>query len=115
MSALEYTNAWYGSVDQNGAMQAPGSQNWSSESREEPGQTKVTLRGWADYEPSVLLTVMSSDLTSYSNGTRMFINVSDMGKDDDGNWYFGVITRNDAGLRAGPFSFSAFATNSNQP
>ncbi len=115
MSALEYTNAWYGSIDQDGGMQAPGSQNWSSEPQEEAGQTKVTLRGWADYQPSVLLTVMSSDLTSYGTGGTVFINVSDMGKDDEGNWYFGVITRKDDGMKAVPFSFSAFATNNNQP
>ena len=114
MSALEYTNAWYGTVDKNGNMQSPGSQNWSSEAREEAGQTKVTLRGHADYQPSVQLTVYSNNLTSYGSGGTVFTNVSDMGQDADGNWYFGVITRDLDGLRALSFSFAAFATNSNQ-
>lgn len=114
MSALDYTNAWYGSVDKDGTMdlQSPGSQNWSSESRGD-GLTKVTIRGWADYQPSVLLTVMSNDLTSYGGGAVVFINVTDMGKDGDGNWYFGVATRREDGLKAQAFSFVALATNSN--
>ena len=93
-------------------MLSPGSQNWSSELRE-PGLTKVTIRGWADYQPSVLLTVMSNNLTSYGSGASIYINVTDMDKDADGNWYFGVATRRDDGLKATSFSFMALATNSN--
>ena len=114
MSALDYTNAWYGSVDKDGNMLSPGSQNWSVEPREEAGQTKVTIRGWADYQPSLLLTVMSNDLTSYGGGAKVFINVTDMGQDEDGNWYFGVATRREDGLKAQAYSFAALATNNNQ-
>ena len=112
MSALDNTSAWYGSVDKDGNMEAPGSQNWSSELRK-PGLSKVTIHGWADYQPSVLLTVMSNDLTSYGSGVSIFINVTDMGQDEDGNWYFGVATRNEDGLRATAYSFLAVATNNN--
>lgn len=114
MSALDYSHAWYGSIDAEGGMQAPGSQNWSVEPREQEGQYKVTIRGHADYQPSVLLTPESNDLSSYGGGMRVFINVSDVGKDAEGNWFFGVTTSTDAGLAPRAFSFLALATDSNE-
>ena len=114
MSALDYSHAWYGSINKDGTMQAPGSQNWSAEPREKAGQYKVTIRGHADYQPSVLLTPESSNLSSYGTGMRVFINVSDIGQDADGNWYFGVTTNNEQGLAAMSFSFLALATDSNE-
>ena len=116
MSALEYTNAWYGSVDADGKMdlEAPGSQNWSSEPGAKPGQTRVTIRGWADYRPNVLLTVRSDDLETTGEGPDLSIKVTDMDKDNDGNWYFGVATRDRSGLVASAFNFVTFATNNNE-
>jgi len=95
--------ASYGLVDQNGNLKIAGSGDWQSESRG-TGLYKVTVSSASsDSVPTV--TLASNDLDSYATGLTMFINITDVGEDDNGRWYFGVAL-NTANQQLANHSFS---------
>lgn len=96
---------FYGLIDKDGTPKFAGSGNWASESRGK-GLTKVTLNGSQSSQPVPVVTPSSNTLDSYESGGRWFVNITDIGVDENGRSYFGVATNSsDGNLTARSFSF----------
>jgi hypothetical protein len=93
----------FGLVDASGDPKITGSGDWQSESRG-TGLYKVTVSS-ANSNSVPTVTLSSNDLDSYASGLTMYINITDVGEDDDGRWYFGVAL-NDASQELSNHSFS---------
>lgn len=88
------------------------SQNWSS-ALTSTGLYRVQTRLGRDampYGPVPVVCVLSGNLSTVQQGKTNFINVTDVGQDDSGDWYFGVAINNkDSTLTNSSFSFTVEA------
>ena len=104
------TTTYYGAVDKDGNPHAetPTSGGWVSD-KLKTGEFTVTFNG-APSLPLPVVSVASNSLSGHGGGAKTFINVTDMGTNDDGRFYFGVTTNDQHGNLANrPFSFIAQA------
>jgi len=101
---------YYGMIDKDGNPDAemPTSGSWDS-SKLTTGEYTVTFNG-APSLPLPVVSVASNNLSIHGDGARHFINITDMGTDGNGRFYFGVTTNDKEGaLTNVAFSFIAQA------
>lgn len=98
-----------GVVDETGGVAVQGSGGWVPQ-LVNVGRFRVTFNSAAS-QPLPTVSIASNDLSGQGAGVKGFINVTDMGQDNQGRWYFGVAMNSRNGVPySGSFSFIAQET-----